>query len=59
MTHYQKPSELRAVDLFRHAGHSSSQIQQSIFQELPGEGEAAMLFMMRCKRFLFVGVDPF
>lgn len=59
MTPDQKPSELKAVDLFRHAGHSGSQIQQSIFQELSGEGKAAMLFMTRCRRFLFVGVGPF
>lgn len=59
MTGYQKSSELRTEDLFRHAGHSSSQIQQFIFQELPGEGEAAVLLMMTYKRFLFVGVEPF
>lgn len=47
------------MDLFQHAGHSSSQIQQFIFQELSGEGEAAMLLMMTYKRFLSVGVDPF
>lgn len=47
------------ADLFRHAGHSSFQIQQSIFQELSGKDKATVLLLTTYKRFLFVGVDPF